>query len=172
MFILKCAIWIVLLAIAYQDFKFRAVYWWLFVLLVAGLSALSFVETSGSLIASHLLYNCSFLGVQLLFLTLYFSVKQKRLVNIFAEYFGLGDLLFLLSIMVYLSFLNYLFFYLFSLLVVIVVSIASRAFSKNANPKIPLAGEQALMLLVFMLIDIWSNQIDLTNDLWLTAYLM
>lgn len=172
MVILKCGIFIVLLAIAWQDFKFRAVYWWLFVLLMAGLSALTYVETSGSLIKEHLLYNCSFLGVQLLFLTLYFSVKQKRLVNIFADYFGLGDLLFLLSITVYLSFLNYLFFYLFSLLVVIVVSLGGRALSKNSNPKIPLAGEQAIILLALMIVDLLSSKIDLTNDLWLTAYLM
>lgn len=172
MFILKFAIWIVLLAIAWQDFKFRAVYWWLFVLLMAGLSALTILGSSASAIGTNLLHNGSFLGVQLLFLTLYFSVKQKRLVNIFADYFGLGDLLFLLSITVYLPFLNYLFFYLFSLLAVILVSIGSKALRKNSNPKIPLAGEQAVMLLVLMLIDTLNNKINLTNDLWLTAYLM
>ncbi|MEE1945900.1 hypothetical protein VRU48_12335 [Pedobacter sp. KR3-3] len=172
MYILRCAVWIVLLAIAYQDFKFRAVYWWLFVLLMAGLSALMVLESSAGSIGTNLLYNGSFLGVQLLFLTLYFSFKQKKLVNIFADYFGLGDLLFLLSITVYLSFLNYLFFYLFSLLAVILVSIGSRVLSKNSNPKIPLAGEQAILLLVFMVVDLLSSSIDLTNDWWLTAYLM
>lgn len=168
----KCGVLVLLMGIAWQDFKFRAVYWWLFPALMLGLGLLKYQESSGNALWLDLAYNVGFLGLQLLFLSLYFSLKEKRWVNIFKAYFGLGDLLFLIIISSYLSFLNYLAFYIWSLCLIVIITLTGKWLNKDQNPKIPLAGEQAILFLMLMLIDFWSKKMDLTSDGWLSAYLM
>ncbi len=171
MLVLQGLIGLVLLGIAWQDFKFRAVYWWLFVLLLMGLMAMKVMEHNWLVMWADLRYDVSFLGLQLLFLTGYFSVKEGSLVNIFKAYFGLGDLFFLLSITVYFSFFNYVMYYLISLLLIIIISVGLKSWVKNPNPKIPLAGEQALLLLILMGIDLLVDKFNLTTDLGIVNYL-
>ncbi|MBB2145779.1 hypothetical protein GM921_09795 [Pedobacter sp. LMG 31464] len=161
---------VILLTIAWQDFKFRAVYWWLFVFLLVALGALKLMQSNWQVLLADMKYNLMFLGSQLFFLMLYFSIKEKKMVNIFNGYFGLGDLFFLLSIATYFSFFNYVVYYLISLFAVILMSITMAFFVEKSNPKIPLAGEQALLLMVFMLLDGFVEKMDLTTDLGLINY--
>jgi hypothetical protein len=160
----------ILVFIAWQDFKYRAVYWWLFVVLLIALTELKIMQGNWQSFFYDLKCNLMFLGVQLFFLTGYFSLKEKKLVNIFNGYFGLGDLFFLLSISTYFSFFNYVFFYLISLLVIILVSMTIPFFVKKPDPKIPLAGEQALLLMGLMLVDASLETLSLTKDLGLVNY--
>lgn len=166
MILLTSLIGAILLFIAWQDFKFRAVYWWLFPLLLITLAIAKVWQTNSLQMASDLRYNCAFLGVQLLTLSLYFSLKQRNLVNIFNGYFGLGDLLFLFSIAAYFSVVNYIIFYLLSLFLAIVLSLF-----REANAKIPLAGQQAIALLLIILADQTLIKLDLTSGIWFNNYL-
>ncbi|TKC04529.1 hypothetical protein FA048_19510 [Pedobacter polaris] len=170
MLLLQGFIFAILVFIAWQDFKFRAVYWWLFVTLLIALTGLKITHSNWQTLVYDLKCNVMFLGVQLLFLTLYFSIKEKKMVNIFHSYFGLGDLFFLLSITTYFSFFNYVVYYLISLFVIILMSIAVHILVKSASAKIPLAGEQALLLMVFMLVDGFVQNVNLTTDLGLINY--
>lgn len=157
---------IILSAIAWQDFKFRAVYWWLFPLLLATLAIAKIRQTDSLQMTNDLLYNGTFLGIQLFVLSVYFSLKQGKWVNIFDGYFGLGDLFFLLSIAPYFAVVNYIFFYLLSLFAAIVLSLF-----KEASVKIPLAGQQAVALLLVMLADQMIVKLDVTSGAWLNSYL-
>ncbi|MDN3588102.1 hypothetical protein QWY86_15570 [Pedobacter aquatilis] len=141
----------VLVAIAWQDFKFRAVYWWLFLLLFSGLWTISLLEVGFPLAAERMLYNCAFVLLQVFLLSLYFAVKNRRWLNIFDGYFGLGDLCFLLAVSVYFSLTHYLFFYVLSLLFVVLISGIIRLASPEVNLKIPLAGYQALCLICLLI---------------------
>lgn len=170
MLLLQGFIFFILMFIAWQDFKFRAVYWWLFVVLLIALMEMKIIQGDWQSFFYDLTCNVMFLGTQLLFLTFYFSIKEKRLVNIFNGYFGLGDLFFLLSITTYFSFFNYVVYYLISLFAVILMSIVIQVLVKKPNPKIPLAGEQALLLMVFMLVDGFLEKVSLTSDLGLINY--
>lgn len=170
MLMLQFFIVLVCLGIAYQDFKFRAVYWWLFPVLLFACAEVVFLRTDLQLMFANLFYNSVFLAIQLLLLTLYFTVKERRLVNILDGYFGLGDLLFLLAITVYLSFLNYVLFYLLSLFGIIAVGFLTQAMVKKPNPKIPLAGEQALVLVGFILVEQLHSGVNLLSDVWLVNY--
>jgi hypothetical protein len=109
----------------------------------------------------------SFIGMQLVILTLYFSVKNKKWINITSGLLGLGDILFLLSIAVYLSVLNFLFFYITSLIAVLFTWLIWQRVSAKKNKYIPLAGLQSLMAILFLLGDWWLRFFDLTNDAWL-----
>lgn len=153
-----------------QDFKFRAVYWWLFPLLFLVLGLLTYDRTGPDQVTANLFANIGFVFLQIVLLSIYFSVKDRRLVNIFAHHFGVGDLLFLLSVTVYFSLFNYIIFYVTSLVMVIVFTLILNQLVKKTNPKIPLAGEQALLLVLFMAIDWLNSSINFSADLWVVNY--
>src|SRR5258707_3905758 len=98
-----------------QDIKNRSVYWFLFLVLIILLIILNILQ-------HHLfteswqpvLINLSFLLLQFMLVSLYFSIKNQRWIIITTNLLGWGDILFLLSITFYLSVLNFLFFYVIS----------------------------------------------------------
>jgi hypothetical protein len=111
--------------------------------------------------------NSAFILLQMLILSIYFSLKNGKWVNVTKELLGWGDVLFLLSLAFYLSALNFLFFYLASLIAVLICWISWQAFSKGKSKQIPLAGLQALFFLIFLGGDWWYKPIGLTSDFWL-----
>jgi len=165
--IIQILIILVLSAIFFQDLKSRSVYWFWFPVLVClffidGHPVHEWRSTSVSLL---------FIGVQLLLVTLYFSVKQQQWVDISKELLGWGDILFLVSTAFYLSVLNYLLFYISSLIIICAFVLVKRIFSGKNNQQIPLAGLQALILIVFLVVQLSDKNIDLTSDNWLLHYL-
>lgn len=171
---LQICLLIMLAYIAFQDVRDRAIYIWCFpVLLVA------FVGTrilSGILwvnMAVDAIKCLMFVVFQLIMLTIYFSIKNKRLTNIASGLLGWGDILFLFCTAFYLSFVNFIGFYLISLLLTVVLWLSWQATRKNqAYAKVPLAGFQALFLLFFILIDSQSPQISLTHDDWILSWMV
>ncbi len=167
MYFLQWGITIVLIAMVYQDFKFRGIYWWLFplLLLLFVLDAIlrsvfvSTISAAGS--------NVFFLAVQVLLLSGYVSLRQGKLTNIFKGYLGLGDLLFLLCISFCFSFLNYIAFYLLSLLLVILLTLVFNGRGGAKKQKIPLAGYQALLLILLMCSRYFIKGTDFRSDIML-----
>jgi hypothetical protein len=171
MLYLQIFVFAVLAFIAWQDFKFRAVYWWLFVWLLIALAAAKYLQADWHELQHDFTINAIFLLMQIIFLHVYFSLKERKIINLFKGYFGLGDLFFLVAIAAYFSFFNYLLFYLSSLLMVIMVNTALSYTAKRHDKKIPLAGEQAILLALLLITDQLSTEINLTSDTWLTQYL-
>lgn len=170
MLVIHSIIFSSLLSIAWQDFKYKAVYWWLFILLMIGLSVKQGIIIGIEPIMHSFSINCLFLASQLLCLTAYISIRERRLVDIFKGHFGLGDLFFLIGASVYFSFLNFVVYYSLSLVVVILTTIAIGSVTKQTNPKIPLAGYQAIVLLFFIISSHFFN-IDWSSDQWLSNYI-
>ena len=151
-----------------QDLKSRTVYWFLFLLLSVLLMVLRFQHSfSWPDWRKSILINVVFITVQLIFLTLYFSLKNKKWIDITSELLGLGDILFLLSITFYLSALNFLFFYIVSLMGVLILWLVWQGVSKKKHKYIPLAGFQSLIFMLFLACDWWLQSFDLTSDTWL-----
>jgi hypothetical protein len=157
--------------IAWQDFKYRAVYAWLFIVLLISFAVAKGYSTTWTLMWQDLGFNLAFLGLQLILLTIYFSVKSHKWVNIFRALFGLGDLFFLISISAYFSTYNYIAYYLLSLIFVLLLTLILRLFRQPKNASIPLAGEQALLLMICMLIAYFVPDLNLVSDQWLVYYL-
>ncbi|HTK18446.1 MAG TPA: hypothetical protein VL442_02985 [Mucilaginibacter sp.] len=151
-----------------QDVKSRAVYWVVFPVLFVLLGILhSISQNTVSEIWQPAAINIGFLLLQIVLLSVYFSLKNKRFTNLTDGLLGLGDILFLLSITVYLSVLNFLFFYIVSLVLVLVTWLIWQSVSAKQNKEVPLAGMQALILIIFLCCD-WGLKIfNLTNDTWL-----
>lgn len=161
--VIKIAILALLMLIFAQDMRSRSVYWFLFPVLTGLFLVLAFYPLHGYTWQPVLL-NMGFLLLQFLLLSVYFSAKNARWVNITAGLLGWGDILFLLSIAFYLSVLNFLFFYLASLVCVLLFWLV---FSAKHNKEIPLAGLQALIFSFFLITAWWIRPVNVTSDDWL-----
>jgi hypothetical protein len=158
----------VLLLVFFQDIRSKSVYWVLFPVLTALFILLHIVQHySFEATWQSVVINSSFLIIQFLLVSLYFSIKNKHWVNITDGFLGWGDILLLQSIAFYLSVLNFLFFYISSLLASLMIWLLWQVLSKEKNKHIPLAGFQALIFTVFLAGDWWFKLFDLTNDSWL-----
>jgi hypothetical protein len=100
----------------------------------------------------HLIFNLSFLLLQFILLTLWFSIKESKLVWITQRYLGLGDLVFWLSISGLFSPVNFTCFFLFSLIFSLLLALV---FQMKGSNKIPLAGFQGLALLLVIVFTSW-----------------
>jgi len=182
MFWLEVAVLACLAFICYQDFRYRAVYWISFPLLCLLLLWLKCWQAGTENAIWHPIFGQSFFSLQLLLLWVYFSVKHKRPVNLTAAHLGWGDVLFLAVIPFYLSPVNFIAFYMGSL-VLVLLWVAATQMSSNKlwslnlaghstteNLQIPLAGLQALMLGVIMILSLFLPQIKLYSDDWFYGF--
>ena len=154
----------------YQDWRHRAVYWLVFPVMLVLLGGLSFSDSTLSSVSEYLIFNTGFLISQLILLTIYFSVKEKRLVNISRNHLGWGDILFLFCLCFYLSPVNYLFFYISSLFLLAVCAIVLVMRNGDRQVQIPLAGLQGLFFMLFLAADWSSSSINLQDDSWLLSH--
>ena len=154
--------------ILYQDLKSRSIYWILFPALVVLFESIHYLEkTTFTEIFQPVVYNLSFLSFQFLFVTIYFTVKNKRFTNITIELLGWGDVLFLICTAFYPSVLNYVFYYMASLISILVSWTVWLLIVKEKEKRIPLAGLQSLIFALFLVMDWFVKIFDLTNDCWL-----
>ncbi|MDF2456910.1 MAG: type leader peptidase [Cytophagaceae bacterium] len=149
---------VLLAGVVYEDFRERAVHLWLFPLLIAAALCHDTVHFEWE----HLLINLTVLLIQLLVLTTYFSFKHKQIINITQTYLGWGDILFWLVLCCLFSPLNFIVFYMSSLCLAVVGSLLIPVFRAEGS-RIPLAGMQALLLVLFLAFAHWSNM-ALRND--------
>ena len=153
--------------ICYQDMRYRAVYWVCF----PALAVLLCVEKQANIgLVDTLIdaaYGALFLGFQLMLLWLYFAIKNKRSIDITKEHLGLGDILFLLSIIFYLSPVNYLMFYIGSLIIVLGYALVLQLGLNKADLQIPLAGIQAFLFGILYIVSITCSNLKLYTDFWI-----
>lgn len=125
------------LVITGQDFKERAISLWTlpFILLLGVYSAWSSVWWE----PWFLFFNLSFVGVQLLGVSLYFSIKHKTWINITQAHLGLGDILFFLVITPLFAPVQFCCFFIGSLLFILLLAGAYHVWIR-AIETIPLAG--------------------------------
>jgi len=143
----------------------RSVHWFWFPLLAVALVALRYIESSTAFeILISAAINIAFLFAQLLLVTIYFSVKQGRLINITKGLLGWGDILLIVSIAFYLSSINFIFFYIISLVVVLLGWLTYIKFISIIQQQIPLAGLQAILFALVLITSYWNSTLTFTNN--------
>lgn len=158
-----------MLYLFYQDLRYRAVYWFVFPILFVLLSWYVLQLTAFDEVLINAAFNLGFFLMQLLLLSLYFSLKHKSLVNITRQFLGWGDVLFLVCITVCLSPGNYMVFYIGSLILIAIPALIVN--KSTSQQKIPLAGLQALLFAGTLIADWCSPAINLNSDNWILNYL-
>lgn len=147
------AITIILLAIAYQDFKDRAVYWWLYAILFLVLGSTVLLLKTFNL--EVILINLSFLIVQYLGVIFYFSIKKRKLTLLLLEEIGLGDILYIFTIALFLPNLDFLLVYGVGLFSALIWFLTMILIKKQAT--IPLAGIFSLVQIILL----WLSSSDI-----------
>lgn len=164
-FLLQLAAIVLLALVAWQDFRFRAVTWVFFPLLFI----LSFTNTAFELGYAEAFFawsiNTAFLVFNLLFVFLYLSISRRSVVNFTGEFFGWGDILFLVAVGALVSPANFIIFFIASLFLVVILALL---FSKLRN-SIPLAGLQAIFLLPVFIVNWFSANSLFHNQQWLDS---
>lgn len=160
----KVLLVLLLLFLFYQDLRYRAVYWFLFPVLLILIMLIAKQQISLQQILINSLYSLAFILIQLFLLSLYFSFKHKKIIDITTHHLGWGDILFLLVVAFYFSPLNYIAFYVASLATVLLLSLVLMVKERTATLKIPLAGLQALFFLFIALADWTTNFLNFQDD--------
>ncbi len=134
--------------VSYQDFKHKAISWVLIPILFILQSVLAVRAVKIESAAFFFLVNFGFISLQLVCLTIYFSIKNRKFTNIVNSYLGIGDILFFFVLCPAFSPINFILFYLGSLILILIGFIFYTSLKKEANKEIPLAGAMALGLIV------------------------
>ena len=157
----------ILLVLVYQDFKSRAISWFLIpiLLMVVVINALMTINIEELTI--FLGINLILVLVNLLGVTLIISLKEKRLKNIINSYLGLGDVLFFLVLTTLFSPINFVIFFIGSIFLVTLIYGGVMLFSKQKKTLIPLAGAMSLVLIAVLLVQQFTTSFNLYQDLFI-----
>ena len=160
---------LILLVILYQDFKHKAIDWYLFLLLPLIIILLRFNEP-GKLVLNFLI-NFIFLSFNSLMLFAYFSLKNRKFINPLKKYIGIGDIFFFTALALFFSPLNFILFFSGSMLITLLTFLFAFALRKeNLKREIPLAGFVSGLLLVLLFFNYFIS-INLYNDHWIITHL-
>jgi len=138
-----------LLVLFFQDWKYRSIHMVLPILIF--LSSYYIIRQENKLSNKIMILNLCFFLITLSILILYMSLKNKRFLNPFQNYFGLGDLLFYISVTPLFNLKNYILFFILSMIFAICLQFTLR--KKMKHKTVPLAGFSALFLFIILAMD-------------------
>ncbi|MFM9987826.1 prepilin peptidase [Flavobacterium sp.] len=142
-----------LLFVFFQDWKYRHIH----VALPIAIFSLSFYITQqqSNIVLKIMSYNIIFFLITLSVLTIYMSIKNKKILNPFQNYFGLGDLLFYIAITPLFLLQKYVLFFILSMVFAVLMQLGLKRIIKQET--VPLAGFSALLLIMVILKDTFLN---------------
>lgn len=151
-----------LLLIVYQDFKYRLISWWilpiLLLLVLLGQNSQSYYQ-----IVINSAINISFLLLQYILLSLYFSFKNKAWVKLTHQHIGWGDLWFLLIIAFAFPSLHFILIYVGGLFFSLLLYMILKSFKLLVQETVPLAGTFSIYLILLQLVA-YFNEYNFLND--------
>lgn len=150
-----------------QDFRFRAVHWILFpVLLILFVTESLFVSKIDDYLDS-IFINLLVILLQGLILIAYYKLKGTQFINFIKDRIGLGDLFFVLAMAFAFSWSTFLFYYIAGLLFTLITWLAVRNLIRLKSQLVPLAGMLALFMTLIMLAEIilpdYSRSMEILN---------
>ncbi|MGL5892182.1 MAG: hypothetical protein ACRC3B_19970 [Bacteroidia bacterium] len=159
----------VLTGIAVQDVRRRAFVWWLLPLLLAALLVLSLQQITFQELWPAFLINIGFIGIQLLLLFIWFSLRERKWITLIDTHIGLGDILLLVCLAAAFSPVNFILFVVGGLIFSLILVLIYRAINRNASPLIPLAALLAIPMVICIAAVPLFN-INLHNDSWMLSF--
>jgi hypothetical protein len=160
---LSLLILLILVMVAWQDFKYRAITWLYFPLLALFI-VLEIYFATGQFFGFFFFINLLFVIIQLLLITLYLSLKKREFIRIWHNYLGIGDIYFFVILCLIFSPVNFILFYLLSLVLSVAIATAMQV-SGNSFRLIPLAGIQSVLLALLLAAKLFIGSIDLRTDI-------
>jgi hypothetical protein len=134
-----------LLAIVYEDFRFRAIH----LVSIGGLLLGALLLTKVPPVIAG--FNLAVIVVQLIMLWAFLCLRQRHFVRLFRDYLGAGDVVFWSCLALLFPTPQFVLFFIGSLLVSLGLTLLLRRSPRwNLGPTVPLAGLQAAQLLVLL----------------------
>lgn len=140
---------ITLVIVFIQDWKYRKIH--IILPLIIFITSFLMIAIKKYALLEIVLFNVGFFLVTLCFLTIYMSLKSKKILNPFMHYFGLGDLLFYIAITPLFLLHNYVLFFILSLFFAVCMQFGLKKIIKEQT--VPLAGFSSLFLFIILLKD-------------------
>jgi len=157
-----------LIAVVIQDFKNKAISWFLIPLLFVGFSIKALLTIEVEEFISYSLINLLLVSINLLGVTILISMKEKKMTNILNTHLGLGDVLFFVVLTVVFSPINFVLFYLLSIATTAIIY--GGIMWLNAPKEkmlIPLAGAMSIPLISLLFIEQFTTYFQLYEELFL-----
>lgn len=161
---LKISLLIFLLLIVFQDFRSRAIYWWLPLLVLASAWALSATYLDEKTVMAYALVNFCVALLLLTVAALYILLKYKTLKSFTSKHFGLGDVLMLIALCPLMLPVNFILFLCLSHILMLTIELLKRFFFTSRETGIPYAGYLSLFLLCWTLLTFCLPDINFLND--------
>lgn len=133
------------IAIIYQDISYRFIHISFFVLLTVACIVYSRYQNTEYATLLFTLVNLSFIGLLLVFLHLYFYIKNKRLTKVINRYLGLGDVLIWIALAFSYSLFNWILVLISSCIFGLFYWVLYNLLLKQRVIRIPLAGCMAFV---------------------------
>lgn len=157
---------ITLAIVIYQDCKDRAISVWTLPVIFG--VALWYAITNPFWEQTFLWFNLGFISIQLIGLTLYFSIKHRQWINITQQYLGWGDIWFFFALSPLFSPVQFVFFFIGSLIVTLLIVFLYNQLVRPI-PTIPLAAAFSGTTLIYGFF-LYFNHLSSYNDWILLAY--
>jgi len=134
----------ILILCFYQDVRYRGIHWFVFPLVLAGAVASNWEKFDPIVLT----YNIGFVVFLLLGLTLYLTLKKRKLINITKGYFSLGDILFLLALTPLFSIQWFVIFFTFGTIATLIFHLIASMIKPQKT--IPYAGYMAIVCIGYL----------------------
>ena len=164
---LDIALFAVLGILLWQDWKQRAIHWVWIVALFALITSKTWMHIGTTEMLEAGALNLGFLALQAIALTLWFSLKNKRLVNILKGHLGLGDVLFFIALSAAFAPLNFILFFVIGSFFVLLVHVLYLLLAKKPNKLIPLAGSLSGALMICLVLQHFELMPDFYESAWI-----
>jgi hypothetical protein len=136
----------VLLVIIWQDLKLRAIHWITLPILFLGLFLLNYP------IEMWIVFqNILFIGILMLAVSIYVSLRNKKWTNLTKRYFGLGDILFLTAITPIAEPYVFMLLFISGTVCSLLITLIRMALKPQRN--IPYAGYFSVFLIGYIVVD-------------------
>lgn len=149
--ILLIGLFICLLLVSFQDWKYRRIHVMLPILIFIFSYFLEQSKNNNNIAWRTMVLNSAFFLTTLGFLIIYMSIKHKKFLNPFQNYFGFGDLLFYISLTPMFLLHNYILFFILSMIFAISMQILFKKIIQENS--VPLAGFSAIFLILVIFLD-------------------
>jgi len=160
----------VLLILAIQDFRLRAVHWILFPILLVLFITDSLSQVDLKDYISGTAINLLLIIAQGVILFIYYSVQGKKLNQIMNSVLGLGDILFIIIMAFAFSWTSFILFYIAGLVFALFIWIIRILLTRNSQGLIPLAGLLAIYMIIITITGVFIPEIGRNSNLLDTLF--
>jgi len=142
-----------LLICVFQDIKDRGIH--VLVLICIGLLTIV-LNYKLNYNWSDIGYSVLFLSVNISILFIFLSVKNKKMINLFENYLGMGDVVFFLAVIPLFSFRNFILYFIVGMFISMFFHLVFNKFQNYDT--IPLAGYLSIFLVFLLAYTLFSEQ--------------